>query len=212
MANPIVRGFSKLTQFSGRDTRSEFWPYVAAVVALVFIVQSIGMGAVMADLIGKLEAYNDAQPVLLINPDLPPDTPVRIEQAPLERPPAPMPDFRILGGVMGVTIVLAISLLAAAVSRRLHDRSMAAFWGLAPVPFLGVAAVGFPLMMANMMTSATPNFGLFGLLFLNNVAYMAALVTLIVILAQRGAPGPNRYGAATAVPEPRPVENWSTPD
>ena len=212
MANPIIRGFSKLTQFSGRDTRGEFWPYVGIVVALVFLVQAMGMSWVMADLIGKAQAYTDAQPVLLIDPDLPPDTPVRIEAEPPPLPPPPTPDFRILGGVMGVTVVLAISLLAAAVSRRLHDRNMTALWGLTPVPFLGIAAIGFPIMMTDMMASETPNLGLFGLLVLNNALYMVALVTLIIILAQRGAPGPNRHGETTLAPEPQPVSDWGRPD
>ncbi len=212
MANPIIRGFSKLTQFAGRDTRGEFWPYVGAVIALVFLVQAMGASLMMADLIGKAQAYTDAQPVLVIDPDLPPDTPVRIEAAPPALPPPPMPDFRILGGVMGVTSILAVSLLAAAVSRRLHDRNMTALWGLMPVPFLGVAAVGFPLMMADMMTNMVPNLSMFGLLFLNNVAYMVALVTLIVILAQRGAPGPNRHGETTLAPEPQPAGDWGRPD
>lgn len=212
MANPIVRGFRKLTQFSGRDSRGEFWPYVGAVVALVFLVQAIGMSWVMTDLIGKAQAYTDAQPVLLIEPDLPPDAPVRIEAAPPPLPPPPMPDFRILGGVMGVSSVLAVGLLAAAVSRRLHDRNMTALWGLMPVPFLGAAAIGFPLMMMDMATNPVPNLSLFGLLFLNNVAYIVALVTLIIILAQRGSPGPNRHGETTLVTEPQPVSDWGRPD
>lgn len=209
MANPIIRGFRSVGRFSGRDTRGEFWPYVGAVVALVFIVQAIGMGAVMADMVGKVQAHIAAQPILVIDENLPPDTPVRLASAPPELPPPPMPDFRILGATLGVTIVLAVSLLAAAVARRLHDRDMTAIWGLMPVPFLGIAAVGFPLMMADMMASEAPNFGLVGLLFLNNVAYMAALVTLIIILAQRGTSGPNRFGEATTVPEP--VNDWTTP-
>ena len=204
MANPIIRGFSKLTQFSGRDTRGEFWPYVGAVIALVFIVQAIGMSVVMADFMSEVEAHIEAQPLLLIDPSLPPNTVARVETAP------PMPDFRILGAVMGGTLVMAISLLAAAVSRRLHDRDKTAIWGLLPVPFVAVAAIGFPIMMIDMMAGTVPDFGLFGLLFINNVAYLAALVTLIIMLALPGSPRANRHGEAKTAAPIRPVDDWST--
>jgi uncharacterized membrane protein YhaH (DUF805 family) len=39
-----------------------------------------------------------------------------------------------------------------------------------------------------------PDLGLFGLIFINNMIYMAALVILIVLLAKRTDPGVNRYG------------------
>lgn len=39
---------------------------------------------------------------------------------------------------------------------------------------------------------------LFGLLFLNNLCYLAALGALILLLARSGKPGENRFG-----PEPR---------
>jgi uncharacterized membrane protein YhaH (DUF805 family) len=223
MANPIIRGFSKLTQFSGRDSRGEFWPHVGAVIALLFVAQSIGMGWMMSDFMGKLQAYADEQPVLLIEEPVPADTSVRVEvteRAAAPEPPAPpappiapppMPDFRILSGIMAGSVALAVGLLAAAVSRRLHDRNMAAPWGLLPVPFLLIATIGFPLMMQDFMTHQEPNFGLFGLLFLNNIAYLAALVTLIVLLVQRGTPGPSRYGAATIAPTMNPRDDWSTP-
>ena len=47
------------------------------------------------------------------------------------------------------------------------------------------------------MQSDEAAFGPFLLLFANNVLYMVSLIGLIVLLAMKGAPGPNRYG-----PEP----------
>lgn len=206
MANPIVRGFSKLTQFAGRDTRGEFWPYVAAVIALTFILNAVLMSWVMSQVFADVQTYAAAHPEGVTTTVSPGSYSVSVNDG---TPGAPMPNFTLFGGSMVVFILLNVGLLAAAVSRRLHDRNMTALWGLMPLPFLGIAAIGFPIMMTDMMASETPNFGLFGLLFLNNALYMVALVTLIVMLAQRSAPGPNRFGADRTTPERD--SDWGAP-
>ena len=62
-----------------------------------------------------------------------------------------------------------------------------------PLPFLGFGFALMPRMFATWLQE--PDFKLFGLLCLNNLFYFGALILLIVMLAQRSAVGPNRYGA-----------------
>jgi uncharacterized membrane protein YhaH (DUF805 family) len=94
-------------------------------------------------------------------------------------------------------VLACVGLLAAAVSRRLHDSGRRAYWGLMPLPFLLFGLTAFPAMMTQMTASGEPDLSLFFLLFFNNLLYMVALVSLIVFLALRGTTGPNRFG-----PEP----------
>lgn len=209
MANPITRGFSKLTQFSGRDTRGEFWPYAGTVFGMVMILGGMAGAVAMSRIFAELAPYATEEPVL-IAPVAPSDQ-VFVEVVnPPSSPWALMPDLQPFFLLQGATALLTIALLAAAVSRRLHDRGTSGWWGLAPVPFLVFGLVGFQQMFRS-FGAGTPDFGLFGLLFLNNIAYLVALVTLIILLAQPGKPGPNRHGEAKSSPPVRPVEDWSTP-
>jgi uncharacterized membrane protein YhaH (DUF805 family) len=205
VANPIIRGFSKLTQFSGRDTRGEFWPYAGVVMALTMVSSAMAAGVVMSRVMASYSS-----PQLVIAPVAPSD-PVLLEV--VEAPPPempPMPDLQPIFWIQGATLILLIGLLAAAVVRRLHDRNTPGWVGLAPVPFLLFGIIGFAIVFRQFGEEG-PNFGLFGLLFLNNILYMIALVTLIVLLSLRGAPGPNRYGPATVAPATNPRDDWSTP-
>ncbi|MDQ8029904.1 MAG: DUF805 domain-containing protein [Brevundimonas sp.] len=207
MANPVTRGVSKLTQFSGRDTRGEFWPYAGAVFALMMLVGALAGGVVMSQIIGDMAPYATASqiaPTASYDPDV-----LEVVEAPPTATP-PMPDMEPLFMVQGVMAILAISLLAAAVTRRLHDRNLPGWVGLAPVPFVLFGIAGFAMMFRDISGSGMPNFGLFGLLAINNLLYLVALISLIVLLALKGTPGANRYGAAKAASqEPRPVEDWS---
>lgn len=206
MANPIIRGFSKLTQFSGRDTRGEFWPYVGAVIALTFVLNALLMGWVMNQIFADLQAYAAAHPESVTTTVSPGSYSVSVNEGATG---APVPDFTPFFGGMIVFVVLNIGLLAAAVSRRLHDRNKSALWGLMPVPFLLFGMIGMLLLMGPMMNGGTPDFSLFGLLFLNNLVYIVALVTLIVMLAQQGTQGPNRFGADRTAPEAD--RDWGIP-
>ena len=121
-------------------------------------------------------------------------------------PEAPIPNFAPFVIGFPIMVLIAVLLLAAAVTRRLHDRNMAGFWGLMPVPFLAFAMTMMPILMNSLMADPEPRLDLFGMLFVNNIVYMITLVTLVIILAQKGTPGPNRYGAPTVMPEP--VNDW----
>jgi len=172
MANPIIRGFRSLTVFSGRDRRGQFWPYAGVVVVLTYLLAGVGgaliMNSIMAELPLAMADGGTGQTF--------------------------MPDFTAFFLVMAATFALAIILLAAAVSRRLHDTGKSALFGLMPIPFIVISCTFFPIMMRTVTEAAEPNLALFFLTFISNILYMVALITLIVLLCFKGANGPNRFG------------------
>ncbi|EGF90575.1 hypothetical protein ABI_36000 [Asticcacaulis biprosthecium C19] len=93
-------------------------------------------------------------------------------------------------GMMAIVFIFAISLLAAAVARRLHDRGKSGAWGLMPLPFITFASVMMPTVFAQTFA----DMGLFFTMFINNVLYIAALVFLVILLAGAGSEGENRFG------------------
>jgi uncharacterized membrane protein YhaH (DUF805 family) len=209
MANPILRGFSKLTQFSGRDTRGEFWPYAGAVFAIAMILGGVAGGLIMSQILATIDPSTVQSG--LAAPVAPSDQ-VLVEVVGPSVPPAfPMPDLTPFFLMQAALVVLNVVLLAAAVSRRLHDSNRSGWWGLMPVPFVLGGVFGMLHLMAPMMSGGVPDFGLFGLIFLNNIAYLVTLVTLIILLVQPSAAGANRHGEARAPAPVRPIEDWSTP-
>ncbi len=200
MPNPVVRGFQNVARFSGRDTRGQFWPYAGVVIVLIFIVNFVVGGFTMASVFADMQAFAEAHPDAATVSSGPGHYSIQIDP---QHPAAPMPDFApfIIG--LGAVVTLAVLLLAAAVSRRLHDTGRSALWGLLPVPFLAFCLIAFPLAMSQTATAGEPDAGLFGLIFVNNIVYLAALVTLVVLLCQRSRPGANRHGPSSAQqPEP----------
>ncbi len=191
MANPIIRGFRGIARFSGRDTRGQFWPYAGVVFALVFLGFGIVMSLVMNSMFAEMQAFAVAHPEAATVQSSPGSYSIAIDAS---HPEAPMPDLGPFFGVMAAMVLTAIGLLAAAVSRRLHDSGRRAFWGLMPVPFLLFGVTAFPMIISQFMASDTPNLGLFFLLFFNNLLYLIALASLVILLALRGTRGPNRFG------------------
>ena len=99
---------------------------------------------------------------------------------------------------LGVAVAVAVALLAAAVTRRLHDRDESGLWGLMPLPFVAIDVVGFPRALTNYALGVADSWLVAGL-FANNLVYLATLGGLLVMLARDGTPGPNRYGPAPDV-------------
>jgi uncharacterized membrane protein YhaH (DUF805 family) len=194
MTNPIIRGFCNLTRFSGRDRRSQFWPYAGVAVALTFVVMGAAMVWVMSSF------WTEAMRIAETHPEV-----VTVESGPgyYSREVdvsgyGLMPDLTPFFAVMGASVVAYIALLAAAVSRRILDLGKSALWGLMPVPFLIFCVGLFPVVMNDMMQSPEPNLALFFLLFFNNMAYIIGLISLVVLLCLPGTRGPNRFGAEVA--------------
>lgn len=108
------------------------------------------------------------------------------------------PNFSLMVGAMGVEMLVFVGLLAAAVARRLHDTGRTAYWGLAPLPFLAFGIIGFSIVVRSFDKPFSGLGTLFVAIFFNNVLYLAALVTLIVLLARPTRPEANRYGEPPA--------------
>lgn len=190
----ILDGFRRLADFSGRDRRGRFWPYALVVVALVYVGLAGVMIPMMAGVFAEAAAYAAANPDQATVVTGPGYYSVQIHD-----PNAiALPDFSLFFTAVGIAGALAVILLAAAVTRRLHDTGRAGWWGLPPVAFLTTGLLLFPRMMDQMMQTEEPSMGLFFLLFANNIVYVICLLGLIILLVLDGTRGPNRYGPPNA--------------
>lgn len=166
MPNPITRGFSNLTRFSGRDTRAQFWPYAALAFALY---QVLGPVVLIPTVLPVLSGPNSSTATFL-NAFIP----------------------FMVGSLL--FFLAFVGLLAAAVARRLHDSGRTAIWGLLPLPFLAYSGTMFFRLFTQFRAGA-PDTGLFFTsIFVSNLLYLVGLVALVVLLALRSTPGPNRFG------------------
>ena len=184
----VRHNLSNLLNFSGRENRAAFWPYVGFVLGIMFAGMVVVMVPLMAQTFTKMQQFAIAHPDQATVVSGPGSYSITIEG----NHPELMPNIDgLIGGVSGICL-LVICLLAAAVVRRLHDRGKSGVWGLLPVPFL---AFGFT-MMPKMFHQSPPEMNLFFMLFFNNLIYLAALATLVVLLAGESAMNENKYGPA----------------
>lgn len=189
MIDSIRYNFESLSRFSGRDGRGRFWPYAGA----VFVLACLSIWLVMAPIfetLGRIRQFAREHPEEATIVSGPGYYYVSIEGA----HPELMPDFEaMMYGIAAVTAVTAL-LLAAAVTRRLHDRGRSGAWELVPLILLVTGFFGMNIFI-NFGTGALPAPGLLFLIFLNNLLYLASLVLLVIQLASAGTRGPNRFGA-----------------
>jgi uncharacterized membrane protein YhaH (DUF805 family) len=160
MRNSVVRGLGNIFLFSGRDTRSEFWTYTAAVMALYALIALAAAQVLLAN-------RNQIFPAFLT--------------------------YFFPANLLVFAAVIA--LLAAAVSRRLHDSGLSALWGLLPLPFAIYSCAMF-VLLSSQFSSGQPNSQNFDWVFYSGFAstalYQVALILLIVLLARRSAPDPKQ--------------------
>jgi uncharacterized membrane protein YhaH (DUF805 family) len=152
MTSPIVRGFRNLLRFRGRDSRSEFWPYAGASFALY-----MGLGPLVI--------------ALFLSPLFAQPTGGEFLQA--------MDSFIVASLLL---FILLVTLLAAAISRRLHDTGRSALWALIPLPFVAYSEAMFFRLFAQFRTGA-PDLRLFFSVFASNMTYLVAVGCLIILLA-----------------------------
>ncbi|NBW06700.1 MAG: DUF805 domain-containing protein [Caulobacteraceae bacterium] len=191
MLTAIKHNLSRLTDFKGRETRGQFWPWVACVFAGFCAAWFVAMATVMATTFGKMQAWAEAHPEQAIVTSEGGSTSVYISGS----APGVVPDFGLLLLVLGGLVVVIVALLAAAVTRRLHDCSRSAFWGLAPLPFLAFGLTAMNVMMRQTIYGpGEPDMALFGAIGLNNIVYLGVLLTLIIQLSRAGSPQANRFG------------------
>ena len=166
MQNSIARGFASVLRFSGRDTRSEFWPFAGVAVALYLVM---GWAVLI--------------PITLPVFDASSRTDFGMSQ-------------KIEGNFLFASVLMfaaLVALLAAAVARRLHDSGRSAFWGLLPLPFAVYSGAMF-FRLFSQFGAGEPDLRLFFSVFASNVLYSVAVIWLIVLLVLRSTPGGNRFG------------------
>jgi uncharacterized membrane protein YhaH (DUF805 family) len=190
----LRHNLAHLVRFSGRDGRRTFWPYAVAVIALDMVAMAASMLPIMADTFARMQRFAAEHPDQTTVESGPGHYSITIHG----NHPELMPDMSLLCTTVAVIGGVTILLLAAAVTRRLHDRRLRGWWGLLPLPFLGFGAVMMPRLFANVQSGGPPDMRLFGVVFVNNALYLAALATLVVLLVGAGTMGPNRFGETTA--------------
>lgn len=190
----IGRGFRNILNFKGRDRRSQFWPYLAVVMGLTAVAYAIISPVVLFLLSQNVGGVGHAS----VNGELL----VVDQQMQMEAFQKQM--FTFMSGIWGMMAVFIggnIALLAAAVSRRLHDRGLSGWWAaIVPTLLILAGAMFSYLFMAVPMFGDEPSpafllsfLSVFGLMAL----YYISLIVLVVFLCLKGKTGPNRYG-----PEP----------
>ncbi len=173
MLTSLRHNLTSLTRFSGRDRRRLFWPYAASVVALGFVAIGVLNVLTFAALFGQA------------SPEA-----------------TPRDDLAVLAPIfwtLRLGVLAIVALLAAAVVRRLHDRGRSGLWALPTPAFLGLAVILFPIAFGQLLIQDPPPtwaLALFGALFINNVAYLASLLMLLILLVKDSDAGANRYGPA----------------
>ena len=174
---PVRRGFRNLLVFGGRDTAAQFWPFAAAVLGATFVVGNV-LFVVVAGVTGAMASRDTAESTdVLIGTGM----------------PSPLP----LVVLTAVVATVAACLLAAAVTRRLHDRGHRGGWAGIPLVLLGTGLVMFAFVVESFERSSDPDPTLFFLTFANNLVYFVVMALLVWQLIRSGTDGENRFGAPT---------------
>jgi uncharacterized membrane protein YhaH (DUF805 family) len=169
---PMIRhGLGNVGNFSGRDPRIKFWPYCGFLYLSATVLNIISLMIVLLPFLNEMQSNFEG----VVMPSM--GLGIKIS--------------------IGITIIMAIS-LAAAVTRRLHDRNLRGYWALIPLAFLLVGlwnmssvfqsvtnlqAISEDVLFDSIMTA-----GIF------NMIYIITLAMLCVILSLKGDAGPNRFG------------------
>jgi uncharacterized membrane protein YhaH (DUF805 family) len=196
MLRNLLNHLTQLWRVTGREGVKAFWTYAMFVIMGLF-------GAMVAVMIPFMARFSaNAAEIAKTHPE-----DVSITQGPGHysvqvrgNHPELIPDFAALAVAMLPIMLLAVMLLAAAVSRRLHDRGLSGIWGLLPLPFLVTSLVMMPRIAGQMTAMQGPDMTAFFTLFVNNMIYLATLGLLVFLLLKPGDAAANRYGAPPADP------------
>ncbi|MBS0254467.1 MAG: DUF805 domain-containing protein [Proteobacteria bacterium] len=184
-----------LWRFSGRDSRQQFWPWVGFVLVCDMVLAAAAILPAMFGTMARLQAYAAAHPDEVTVESSPGGTSISVH-GPV---PGLMPDIHGFMVTNAFATVASVLLLAAAVTRRLHDTGRRGWWGLLPLPPLGVGLAVFPRFFDAMASGGqAPDLRLFGLLSLNNLTYIILLGLLAALCLRPGDPLPNRFGEPPA--------------
>ena len=188
---PSIRhNLARLARFEGRDSRRQFWPWAIFVFIVAYAAQIIAMLPWMADMFYRSIALSQT----IGAQKIPDQAAANAQTETMIR--ETMSELGDLWLPMAAIELVTIVLLAAAVSRRLHDRGRRGWWGLLPVPFAAIALFNAP-RAGDLMMGVAPR-GLDALMLALGYAFWIAFLILIVMLVRDGDQGPNRFG-----PEPQ---------
>ena len=179
----ILGHFKRLFDFSGREDRASFWPYIGVAFAIVMTFSmTILLPMIMQSMqeMQQFAAQNPGQATVRSGPGHY-SISVRGEH----------PEFISPGSIalyLVVTFGLAVLLFAAAIVRRLRDTGRSGAWSLLPLPFILYSSALMPQIFAGGSARAEGFTGLFLSVFISNFLYIAALSLLVVLLAQPTKP------------------------
>jgi uncharacterized membrane protein YhaH (DUF805 family) len=178
-SSSVWRGFRNTLVFGGRDTPAQFWPFAGVVLGATFVIGNVlfvivaGVTVVMdTDLTDTAGTSNYLSGVA-------------------------MPSFLPLITTTAGIALLAACLLAAAVTRRLHDREHRGGWALIPLALMLAGLVMFAFVANSFERDPNPDPTLFLINFANNGVYFVSLALLVWQLIRSGTEGENRFGGPT---------------
>ncbi|WP_300527925.1 DUF805 domain-containing protein [Maricaulis sp.] len=181
MIASVIHNLRNLTNFSGQDTKNQFWPYAGVLLGLSFL------GLMLAWIPEFLASFVRAEAFAIANPEM-----ATIIEEPGSKTiiihefhPDLMPNFGWLFGSLGLICAILVMMVAASVARRLRDRGKTWLWAVPPLIFLIIGAVGMQTLFAAFARdeAGSEMFGAFMLLFANNAAYLGSLGCLVYLLA-----------------------------
>jgi uncharacterized membrane protein YhaH (DUF805 family) len=179
--------FRKLADFNGREDRSSFWPYAAVAFAVIMVAGMLIFVPMMATAMSEMQQYAAQHPDQATVASGPGHYSISVKGNHPEFFPASS-----MAAFLGVTFGLAITLYAAAATRRLHDTGKSGFWALMPLPFIIYSSIMMPRVFAS---RGEPDMSLFFSIFFSNMLYIITLIVLIALLAGSSQLGRNRYDA-----------------
>ncbi len=184
---------TRLTRWSGREPRRLFWPWVACVMVANMMAGMVAGVPMFVGIARNMAAFAQDHPDRTTVSSGPGYYSMQIDgPVPTEMMMEPM---RWFVPVVAIVTLLSILMLAASVVRRLHDAGRSGRWGLLPLPFVATGIIAFWRLFDRFsQPGVAPDMAPFLLLFGNNVAYLVALVVLVVQLCRPSDPGPNRFG------------------
>jgi uncharacterized membrane protein YhaH (DUF805 family) len=169
--------FKRITDFSGRSTRPQFWPFMF----LMYAAQQVASYIVLMPFLEQIEALGK------VNPDADTLPPLTIDFAGL------MQNMMLLSAISFVVFTIP---LAGALVRRLHDTNRSGYWAL-PSLILAIISFAFMAYALPQLKSLTLDtvMGLIGPFMIIGVLAMVMSITLIVFCIQDGTVGTNDYGS-----------------
>lgn len=183
---------TSLHRFSGRDTSGTFWAWGITVLCLMFLAFGAAAQVIIGTWFARIEKFAREHPELATRTAAPGGYSVQVKGT----HPELMPDFESFIGLTAGFMLVTVVLLAAPLTRRLHDTGRRGFWGLVPLPFL-ISGLWYAGTLFRDIAAA-PDMRIFAMLLANNLIYLATVAMLIVFTVQRGTPGPNRFGPPPA--------------